>query len=219
MFLLFFHGLKNYLYKTIIEHDYFQTPLFMRRVHLKIQKAISNTLFNMNLGFLKAALFLACPSLIQAACTLHNQMDEPETQQDDRDALCQPTGDDTWTFALRTSEVVVPTFDSDNMWAGKAGTKNFIVYDNNCVPQGVYAPEGNDCGIPYVIDDIEKLPYVITVKSVNFAAAKSDAYFRIAYANGDYMIRENQAVCHDMNSGLRVEVGCRAAFPINGEPE
>ena len=120
---------------------------------------------------------------------------------------------------MRTSEVVFPTFDGDNMWAGRASTHDFILYDNNCVPQGVYSPEGNNCGTPYVIDDMKKLPYVITVKSVNFDPSKSGAYFRISYANGDYMIRENHAICHDMNKGLRVEVGCRAAFPIHGEPK
>lgn len=120
---------------------------------------------------------------------------------------------------MRVSELVVPTFDADNMWAGHVGNKEFILYDHNCIPQGVYAPEGNDCGVPYVIDDMEKLPYVITIKSVNFGATKSGAYFRFSYANGDYMIRENGAICDDMNSGLRVEVGCRAAFPVQGEPE
>lgn len=164
---------------------------------------------------LKVSLLLTCSGLAHAGCTLHNQMDKPETKQDERGQLCRTTGDDTWTFGMRVSEVVVPTFDADNMWAGHSGTKEFIIYDHNCVPQGVYAPEGPDCGSPYYINDLEGLPYDITVKEINFDP--SQPYFRFSYANGDYMISENGAVCADTTGGLRVEKGCRAAFPIEGE--
>jgi hypothetical protein len=92
--------------------------------------------------------------------------------------------------------------------------KGFITYDNACVPRGVYS-WGDDCGSPYVIQE-NWLPYVLTVTNVNFNIA--DGYFRFVYANGAYMIGENQAMCEDLVGGLRVEVGCKTGFPIYGEP-
>jgi hypothetical protein len=52
---------------------------------------------------------------------------------------------------------------------------------------------------------------------VSFGLGDEGFYF--AYANGEYMIRENGATWGDLNEGLRVDRGCKSAFPIEGEPE
>jgi hypothetical protein len=107
--------------------------------------------------------------------------------------------------------VAVPTLDGENMWAGVHGNQAFVIYDNNCMPPGVYDPgQSSDCGIPYVIKE-NWLPYVLIVKGVNFRLGDERFYF--GYANGDYMIGENGTTCGDLNKGLRVDRGCKTAFP------
>ncbi|KAF9885514.1 hypothetical protein FE257_012841 [Aspergillus nanangensis] len=164
---------------------------------------------------LKLAALLAIAGLVSADCDLHNTMTEPETEPETREALCKPQGADSWTFAMDNSAVSVPTFNGENALAGVAGNSAFIVYDNYCVPQGTYSPdnEGNDCGIPYWINDLG-LPYDIKVSSVDFGLG--GGYFNIEYSDGAYMIGENGATCEDISDGLYAEEGCKTGFPVNG---
>ncbi|GAB1214930.1 hypothetical protein ATERTT37_004111 [Aspergillus terreus] len=162
--------------------------------------------------------FCGLSGLVSADCDLHNTLTEPMTEPETRTSLCQTMGPDSWTFALDVSEVSVPTFDGDNPLEGVAGNTAFIVYNNDCIPIGIYSPddEGNDCGVTYWINDIG-LPYDIAISQVNFDVGAPS--FTINYANGAYMIGENGATCQDISDGLYAEQACHAAFPINGEPE
>ncbi|KAL3464405.1 hypothetical protein BJX64DRAFT_286533 [Aspergillus heterothallicus] len=122
---------------------------------------------------------LSLPALIAAECRLQNSINAAEVVPETRTGLCKPQGENDWTFAMRLSELVVPTFDSD--YTGS-----------------------------------NWLPYVLTITHINFNVA--NGYFRLVYANGAYMIGENQATCSDLMSGLRVGVGCKTGFPLHGEP-
>ncbi|CEL03557.1 hypothetical protein ASPCAL04711 [Aspergillus calidoustus] len=161
--------------------------------------------------------FLVAP-LVRADCQLGNVITDDEKTVESEGALCKPQGEGYYTFAMQNSLVGVPTFDGDNAFAGVTGSSAFIIYDNACNRVGVYGPsnEDNDCGIPYVIME-NWLPYVLTVTQVNFAVGGGD--FTFSYANGEYMIGENQATCEDISEGLRGVEACKTAFPLNGEPE
>lgn len=150
-----------------------------------------------------------------ADCQLTNTLSAPETSPETRTQLCMPQGEGSWTFAMDISEVDVPTFNSGAEWAGLAGNNAYIIYDNNCVPYGVYGPDGNDCGTPYVIEDYF-LPYVLTVQDIDTDVG--GGYFKFAYANGLYTIGNNGCTCEDLSSGLEAEQGCKCAFPLEGEP-
>ncbi|KAL5334239.1 hypothetical protein BJX70DRAFT_402773 [Aspergillus crustosus] len=158
------------------------------------------------------SLLAAVPALVSAECFLANQLGAGPHAPETREQLCKPQGAGDWTFSMRTSELVVPTFDSDYMWAGYVSGKNFIIYDNACIPRAKYGLDGN-CGTPYVIRE-NFLPYVITVTHVNWNSA--GPYFKFNYGNGQFMINENQAVCRDIGGGLRVEKGCKTGFPLDG---
>ncbi|KAL4877552.1 hypothetical protein BJY04DRAFT_221923 [Aspergillus karnatakaensis] len=155
---------------------------------------------------------LAIPALANAACQLSNGLGPGPHAPETRGQLCKPQGVGDWTFAMRTSELVVPTFDSDYMWEGYISGKNFIIYDHACVPRGKYSI-GDDCGIEYVIME-NFLPYVLTVTSVNWSTGSP--YFNFKYGNGRFMIGENQATCQNIGGGLRVEMGCKTGFPQDG---
>lgn len=152
---------------------------------------------------------------VSADCQLKNTLRAPETSPETRKELCEPQGEGSWTFAMDISEVDVPTFNAGAPWAGLAGNNAWIIYDNNCIPYGVYGPDGNDCGTPYVIEDYF-LPYVLTVKSINTDLGAGS--FKFAYANGLYSIGNNGCTCGDLSSGLEGEQGCKCAFPLEGEP-
>ncbi|KUL81700.1 hypothetical protein ZTR_09665 [Talaromyces verruculosus] len=155
-------------------------------------------------------------SLVHAGCNLQNVIEDGDRGVEDRKELCMGQGEGDWTFSLQISEVSVPTFDGGNAYGGVAGNTAFIIYDNTCNRLGVYSPdeEGNDCGIPYYISETW-LPYDIIIKRVNFDVGDGD--FRFSYGAGDYMIGENHTECNDMSEGLRAEVGCKTAFPLNGD--
>lgn len=151
-----------------------------------------------------------------ADCNLENKID-PNDLPEVLDQLCLDQGEGDFTFAMDVSELDVPTFSSGAPWAGLVGNQAFMVYDNTCTLKGVYSPhQTNDCGIPYVIKE-DFLPFVLTVTSVNFDVASPSYSFD--YANGKFTIKNNGCVCNEVGSGLRVEQGCRCAFPIEGEPE
>ncbi len=158
---------------------------------------------------------LALARLASAACQLSNSLTSPPPTLNA--ALCSPQGAGAWTFAMDTSEVSVPTFSSEAPFGGLASANSFLIFDNACTLRGVYSPddEGNDCGIPYFIEE-NFLPYVLTVDRVDFDPA--GGYFRFRYANGLYSIGNNHCVCRDISSGLEAESACRCAFAVNGEP-
>jgi hypothetical protein len=164
---------------------------------------------------LSLATAVAILGQASASCQLSNTLKSAETTPETRQQLCMPQGEGVWTFALDVSEVVVPTFNGGAPWAGLAGHTAYIIYDNECIPRGVYGPSGNDCGTPYVIED-NFLPYVLTVKAID--TDLGGPYFKFAYANGLYSIGNNGCTCSDLSSGLEGEQGCKCAFPLQGEP-
>jgi hypothetical protein len=154
-------------------------------------------------------------SKLAAACFLPNEIKQDEIHKQENTNWCQTMGPDRWTFTMTTSEVAVPTFDPDNMWAGLSTSVFFEVYDNDCMPRGWYAKPG-DCGLPWEIQE-DFLPYVIVIKSIFTDVGAPD--FTFAYANGDYMIGENQCICRNVSQGLQAKQACSCSFPIDGEPE
>lgn len=165
--------------------------------------------------FFSLATVIAMTGYASAQCQLTNTLSGPESSPETRTELCQPQGEGSWTFAMDISEVDVPTFNGGAPWGGLAGNTAYIIYDNYCVPYGVYGPEGNDCGTPYVIEDYF-LPYVLTVKDID--TDLGGGYFKFVYANGQYTIGNNGCTCSDLSSGLEGEQGCKCAFPLEGQP-
>lgn len=159
------------------------------------------------------AAILAMVGLVNATCQLGNSLTTPETDPETRTQLCIPQGSGSWTFALDTSEVAVPTFNAGAPWAGLAGTVAYIIYDNACIPKGVYAPSGNDCGTPYVIEE-NWLADVLTITEIDTDPA--GARFTFDYGDGQFSIGNNGCTCGDLSSGLTAETGCKCAFPVDG---
>ncbi|KAK2763032.1 hypothetical protein FQN54_009665 [Arachnomyces sp. PD_36] len=151
---------------------------------------------------------------VHAACGLSNIIEDGDRGVETREELCKPQGEDAWTFGMQLSQVSVPTFNGGNAYGGVAGSNAFIVYDNYCERLGIYEPEKDDCAIPYEITETW-LPWDIIIEQVNYSVGDGD--FSFAYAAGDYMIGENGATCEEIGGGLRVEIGCKSAFPVNGE--
>ncbi|GAP93421.1 hypothetical protein SAMD00023353_10300170 [Rosellinia necatrix] len=165
-------------------------------------------------SFYTLATALASLSVVSANCNLDNKLDSGPLPKV-RSQLCLEQGAGAYTFAMDVSELDVPTFSSGAMWAGLVGSRAFMVYDEGCALKGVYSPhQTGDCGAPYAIEE-PWLPYGLIVTDVDFSSA--DPYFSFSYANGKYSIRNNHCVCNEIGSGLRVEQGCRCAFPIHGE--
>ncbi|KAI1136540.1 hypothetical protein F5Y05DRAFT_415313 [Hypoxylon sp. FL0543] len=163
------------------------------------------------------ATALALTGLATADCQLSNQLTDSNPPPEPKAELCQPQGEGQWTFSMDVHGVDVPTFDSGAVWAGLVQGNSFMVYDNACVPKGVYSPgaQGNDCGVPFVIKE-NFLPFVLTVKSVNFDTGAPR--FQFAYANGLFTIGDNQCTCQDVSHDLEAESACKCAFPLQGEP-
>ncbi|KAA8916255.1 hypothetical protein TRICI_001537 [Trichomonascus ciferrii] len=126
------------------------------------------------------------------------------------DSICAPTGEDHLTFAMLVgmSSLGVP--------GSTKQSARFLVLDHACKILGHYRP-ASKCGkIPWKLE-AEYLHYMLTLESVYMNVG--DPSFSFAYANGLYKIGENHCTCQDSQSGLHVEVGCKCAFPIDGEPE
>ncbi|WPG98190.1 Hypothetical protein R9X50_00097600 [Acrodontium crateriforme] len=153
-------------------------------------------------------------TLASATCQLSNAYtggDIPDTYKSDK--LCLPQGEGDWTFSLYTSAVDVPTFNGGNPNAGYAGGFTYLMYDNACNLRGLYGPSGNNCGIPFVIEE-NYLAQVLTITSENTGVG--GAYFSFDYGNGEFSINNNQCGCQDMSSGLQGAQGCKCAFPVSG---
>ncbi|KAI9040310.1 uncharacterized protein KD926_008400 [Aspergillus affinis] len=154
---------------------------------------------------------LSIPALVRADCKLNNAIGDDEKTSEDRSELCLAEGPNRWTFALQISEVSVPTFDEDNPFGGLTGSKAFVLYDDVCNRVGVYSPnnEGNDCGIPYTIEE-EWLSDPLTVTKINFDVGKP--FFKFSYADNEYQTGQDGNECSDISSGLRAEQACQATF-------
>ncbi|KAJ6779723.1 hypothetical protein PWT90_02066 [Aphanocladium album] len=155
---------------------------------------------------------LAAVGLVDARSVLKNILKEPMKKPEHRTALCKPQGEGDWTFTLNINEIDVPTFDAANPWPGLVDYQAFIIYDNNCIPHGVYSR--GDGSTPFIIQD-NYLPYVIIIDRVNLSLG--GVYFRFEYADGRYSIGNNHCVCTDMSHDLTGEEGCKCAFPLLGE--
>ncbi|KAI1370318.1 hypothetical protein F4677DRAFT_365824 [Hypoxylon crocopeplum] len=160
---------------------------------------------------------LALSGLATADCQLGNKLTESDPPPEPKIELCETQGEGTWTFSMDVHEVDVPTFDSGAPWAGLVNGNSFMIYDNACVLKGVYSPgdEGNDCGIPFVIEE-NFLPFVLTVQQINFDVGAPR--FQFAYANGLFTIGDNHCTCQDVSHDLEAEQACKCAFPLQGEP-
>lgn len=148
-----------------------------------------------------------------AECQLSNSLKQPVSELYNNKKLCVPQGEGSWTFSFYGSMVEVPTFNSGSPNAGNAQAKSYLIYDNTCTVKGEYAPQGNDCGIPYVIKE-DFLAQVLTITSVNMDVASPSFSFK--YGNGKYTIGNNGCTCGDMSDGLEAATGCKCAFPLSG---
>ncbi|KAL4885233.1 hypothetical protein BJY04DRAFT_180442 [Aspergillus karnatakaensis] len=153
---------------------------------------------------------LSIPS-VMADCKLNNAIEENEKTNDDRQELCLAEGSNIWTFALQVSEIGFPTFDGENAFAGITSRHAFILYDDVCSRVGVYSPdnEGNDCGVPYYIEE-DWLSHRLTITGINFGVG--DPSFAITYADNEYVTGRDGNECADVSSGLRAEQACKATF-------
>ncbi|KAI0889635.1 uncharacterized protein GGS22DRAFT_182980 [Annulohypoxylon maeteangense] len=158
---------------------------------------------------------LSLSTLTSASCQLQNQL-KSKTGKEPSTHLCVPQGAGSWTLAMDVHEIDVPTFDSSAPWAGLVSGNSFMLYDNACNIKGVYAPQSqsNHCGSPYVIEE-NFLPYVLTIKSVDFDVGSPR--FKFAYADGEYSIGENGCACKNVSHGLEGEQACKCAFPLHGQ--
>ncbi|KAI0202709.1 hypothetical protein F4808DRAFT_468335 [Astrocystis sublimbata] len=160
------------------------------------------------------ATVLASFGVTLADCQLENLIESAKTPKLS-DQLCLGQGQGSYTFSMHVTEIGEPTFSSSATRAGYVRREDFLIYDESCNLKGVYLPHPtNDCEAPYVIQE-NWLPYTLTVGNVDFRAGRP--YFKFYYANGAYSIRNNHCVCNTIESDLPFEVGCRCAFPIEGE--
>jgi hypothetical protein len=164
-----------------------------------------------SIQILTGLVLFAISAVVEADCKLNNQIKDIEKTSEDRSELCLAEGPNKWTFAMQISQVSVPTFDGSNPFAGISGSKAFILYDDVCKRTGVYSPdeEGNDCGIPYVIEE-EWLSDKLTVTNINWDVAAP--YFKFKYADNEYQTGQDWNICSDISSGLRAEQACQATF-------
>jgi len=76
--------------------------------------------------------FVAAPI---SAGVLRRQADpakRDELPTEDEKNICRPTPEGTCTLAVTSSLIVVPTFDSDNMWAGANEDRSQAVLNPHC---------------------------------------------------------------------------------------
>ncbi|KAK2757198.1 hypothetical protein FQN54_004712 [Arachnomyces sp. PD_36] len=165
---------------------------------------------------LKFTALLAIATLVNAECTLENVITEEEKGvKETRPEVCQTQGEGDWTFTMMNSMVGVPTFNGGNAFAGVTGNDAFLIFDEDCMPHGVYSPGNNgECGIPYEVQE-GFLRWTMIIESVNMFMGGGD--FSFAYGAGTYTIGENHCACQDISEGLRAEQACGCSFPVNGE--
>lgn len=160
------------------------------------------------------AATLALFSAANAACQLKNGLNAPINAPETRTQLCMPQPSGDWTFAMDTSTLNVPTFNAGTPYSGLVSTFAFIIYDNNCHPQGIFAPAGNDCGTPYHIQE-SWMPWTLVITDIN--KNPGGAMFSFKYAAGKYTTNNNHCGCESIGSGLRAEDGCKCAFLVQGQ--
>ncbi|KAL4885230.1 hypothetical protein BJY04DRAFT_214567 [Aspergillus karnatakaensis] len=164
-----------------------------------------------SISFLAGLALFSIPATVLADCKLNNAITDDEKGNDDRQELCLAEGSNIWTFAIQISQVGVPTFDGDNAFAGITGTYAFVLYDDVCNRVGVYSAdnEGNDCGVPYYIEE-SVLSDRLTITNVNLDVA--DPFFKISFSGSEYQTGQEGTECVDISSGLRAEQACKVTF-------
>ena len=135
-------------------------------------------------------------------------------------SLCLGQGEGSYTFA---------------MWYTNSQDAYFYIMDNACNILATYDVPIT-CPTPFVIEE-NFLKYVLTIEQrwyLGDPSSPGDFGFEFKYANGDYKIGENQCSCQSSRSvslpsrnnpsrpgGGNAEqssVGCKCAFPVDGEP-
>ena len=155
------------------------------------------------------AVVLAYAGTAMADCLLVDTLKEIPTEPEKRTALCRPTAEGRWTVAADYSQTSFPSFNSGAEWAGLVDHKAFILYNEACIPQGVYTLHGNKCGTNFLIQNAA-LPWTIVIKYIDWDISQ----LGFAYANGWYY----NDWCGQLNGGLQPENACNIDFPIHGEP-
>ena len=153
---------------------------------------------------------LALTGLVSADCQISNDYDPAKTDVETKKELCEPMDDGTWSLSYLQTDIDVPTFDPDNIWAGYVSSKSWLLYDSKCTLKGVYN-KPDDCGIPWLIQE-NFLKNTIIINSVNLDLG--DVRYTFAYGAGEYMIGENGAKCHDVSYGVTGSEACSVAFPV-----
>jgi hypothetical protein len=160
----------------------------------------------------KLTAVLALTSIVSADCILKNQLSDRHPAKETRSELCTVTKNKHYAFAMQLSEVVVPSGDGGSPWAGLVDANGFFVYDENCIPKGVYdTHQDSNCGIPYVIQDYwlrQKLE--VTSVRMDLGAAR----FEFEYGGDDYGTGKGDCGCEKMSHDLTGEEGCRCDFPL-----
>jgi hypothetical protein len=119
--------------------------------------------------------------------------------------VCTPTGDDSLTFAMVLSEANL------GRPAASAQTNDFLIMDPSCKVLGLY--HNPVCGVPWTLR-AEYLHHVLTITRVFMDVGQPEFTFK--YANGLYKNGEDHCDCKSLGWA---RVGCKCAFPIDGEPE
>ena len=68
---------------------------------------------------------------------------------------------------------------------------------------------------PFLLE-ADFLKYVVVLSTINTDIA--DPFFDFQYANGDFAVGENGCGCDQISNAVAaVVVGCKCAFPVDGE--
>lgn len=161
------------------------------------------------------ATLLSTLTLVSGDCILHNQLswnDVFSGSKETREELCVPQAEGNYQISLEVSEVSVPTFDGDNALAGVVGNDVFVVYTHDCYPISVFSrsAEGNDCGVPYTLNDI--FGEGLTITKVYFGVG--DPFFAFDLEGETYSVNDDKCGgCGDLSHGLTADQACRCGFP------
>ncbi|GAM87658.1 hypothetical protein ANO11243_056850 [Dothideomycetidae sp. 11243] len=149
-----------------------------------------------------------------ATCQFHNIIHNATLlAAENATELCMRQGAGHWTFAMETTIITVPGNSANHTKDHDSASVEFIIYDNDCVPQAAYrAP---NCSTPIIAEE-NFLREVLILDKLNTKPHK--AYFKFRYGDGIYSIRNNHCVCTDMTklTGYKEATGCRCSFPVDG---
>lgn len=149
--------------------------------------------------------------IASAGCVLKNELKDKNLKPEKDEKLCKKRDKGVATLGMSTNMIDVPTFNGGNAMAGAVTGTAFMLYDNECVPKGVYSK--GSCGIPWSIHE-DWLDLDIVIDKVNLVAG--GARYDFAYGAGEYMTHENSGSCKDASHDLTGESHCQVPFPVNG---